>query len=1706
MKTVLHENANCLIFLEEDASSAAPVAVKVLKKEYPDPEEIFRLNNEFNLLPLLQVEGVRKVLRKTERDGRLALALEYIDGQPLHRLPAASSGSLPQFLSMAVQIAGILSEIHRQGIIHLDLHKSNILCSKGGRITIIDFGSASKFDVFTHHLENPEAMHGNLSYISPEQTGRMNRVVDFRSDLYSLGIVFYEMLTGQVPFVSDDPLELVHFHLAKKPVPPRQVNEAVPEVLSDIVVKLLAKNVEERYQTAFGLQHDLQTCLDRIDTLNRIEPFTLATKDMNGRLVLPQKLYGRDKELDRLTQIFSRVAGGAVELFLIGGEPGVGKSALVYELHRHISVKRGFFISGKFEQFQRNIPYYALRNALNGWVRFVLTERDEKLRQWKQEILSAVGDLGQVIVNLIPDLELIIGKQPPLPELGPQETLNRFNYVFRSFSYCISRKEHPLVIFIDDLHWIDPASVELLKIWLTDQQNGYLLLIGAFRDNEVNETHALRFLLKELEKERVATNYLPLQKLSLQDVEQLTADALHASHRSIEPLAEFLFQKTKGNAIFLKQFLESLYMTEKLWLDQTEQKWRWDITALNRLLVSDNVIDLMEAKIKKLPEETRKILTLASCIGNSFDLEDVRVIAQVEVLPCFAALLPGVEEGLVLPMTKNFRHLEAGLTTQPDDPAVFKFIHDRVQQAFYQLIPEDVRQEVHLRIGRLLSKHLSGQQLQERIFDLVYHLNAGLGLVQDKEEQTKLVGLNQEAGKKALESLAFSSALDYLETGLHLLPQEPWQTHYELTYRLYSGAAEAAYLSGEYPKMQRYIEEVLQNTREALEQRKGYMLRIDYLTSQNKLQEGLVAGLEFLGKLDIVFPKNPKLPHIIFTLLKTKWLLHGKRIEDLEHLPIMTNPNMIAALPVLERIVPSAYMSGSNLFPLIVFKMVELSVIYGNMPYSAFGYASFGISLSAVLSDYSGGYRFGQMALRLVERFDSEEYKVKVLFVTDCFLNHWKQHLSSSIQPLLESFQSGLRVGNLVGGTWSAYYHLLLHFYTGMELREFSTLVASYVKTFQQLKQEAAEKRLVMLGNVAKNLSAGDTIGVRLDEEKRGEEEILQFLRDTNDKTSLYFFYCNKLLLYLLGNEPEKGLEQARHAQRYVDAVAGLPELTHFVFYESLALLHTYLNKGSEPLLNQVKKRLAKLKGWSRTSPDNYLHKYEIIKAAWTALTGKQREALQLFDLGLQHAHSQKFRPDEAMGYEIAGRCFLHTGLELLGQTMLSKASAAYSLWGAHAKAAMLQRQYPFIPSISSLTTDTPVSNYNSRSLDLNTLMLASTTISGEIKLEKLLKTMLLIVLKNAGAERGALVMEENGKYHMRAEGTAEAIQVLEKVSLEAFSRLPESVIRYCLRTGEDVVIHDAAEDDRFSTDQYIQQHRPKSILCSAILMHGKTKGLLYLENNLSTNAFTSNRVELLKLLSGQIAISLDNALLYNNLEQKVTERTEKVEHQKKELEREKVRSDKLLLNILPSDTAEELKKSGKTKARHFKKVSVLFLDIVGFTNIAERMSPQSLVDELDFYFRSIDHIISGHRLEKIKTIGDAYLAVGGMPENNEATPADVVAAALEIQDFMAQEKERRRNKEEVYFEVRIGIHTGPLVAGVVGALKFQFDIWGDTVNIAARMEQCSAVGKVNISDTTYHLVKETYRCKHRGLLDAKNKGTLDMYFVEPLNLREPVA
>src|ERR1700726_5009028 len=820
--------------------------ILVIAAEDAAPWSFKRLEHEYELKAELDVSWAARPVAISRYNDRMALVLEDPGGEPLDWLLGRPL-EVSEFLRIAIPLTRALRCLHDRGLIHKDIKPANVLVDiASGGVWLIGFGIASRLPRERQSPDPPEVIAGTLAYMAPEQTGRMNRSIDSRSDLYSLGTTFYEMLTGVLPFSASDPIEWVHCHVARQPPKPSEQTDRIPEPISAIVLKLLAKTAEERYQTAAGLEADLRKCLMEWESVGHIKSFPVGRQDVPDRLLIPEKLYGRDSACETLLAAFGRVvATHKSELVLLSGYAGIGKSSVVHELHKVIVLPRGIFISGKFDQHRRDIPYATLAQAFQELARQILSKSEEEIIHWRHTVLEALGPNGQLMVNLVPELELVIGKQPPVPELPPQEAQNRFEAVLRGFLGPFARKEHPLVLFLDDLQWLDPATLRLLEQLVTDPNGQHLLLIGAYRDNEVTSHHPLILTLGAIRKTEAIVRDIELEPLSLPDVHQLLSDALRCELAHARPLAKLVHEKTGGNPFFTIQFLTNLAEEHLLEFEARETAWRWDLNRIRAKGFTDNVVDLMITKLRRLPALTQEALKQLSCLGNSVKISTLLAVHGGSEEEIHSELWEAVRAGLVLRLAGSYT-----------------FVHDRVQDAAYALVPEEARAEGHLRIGRVLLASMTADELAEHLFDVANQFNRGAALVIDRDEKAQVATINLRAGRKAKASAAYASACVYLEGGTTLLDERDWSIQYELMFSLWLERAECEFLTGNFDKSEQLIVELLERAASKVDEAAAYHLKVQLHIVKGEYPQAVASALTCLHLFGIDIPAHPTWEHV----------------------------------------------------------------------------------------------------------------------------------------------------------------------------------------------------------------------------------------------------------------------------------------------------------------------------------------------------------------------------------------------------------------------------------------------------------------------------------------------------------------------------------------------------------------------------------------------------------------------------------------------------------------------------------------------------------------------------------------------------------------------------------------------------------------------------------------------------------------------------
>ncbi|MEG4417260.1 AAA family ATPase [Microcoleus sp. LAD1_D5] len=1486
----LYCGSRTLVYRAIRETDQFPVVIKLLNRDYPSFSELLQFRNQYTIAKNLRLLGVVEPYNLESYRHSYALVMEDCGGISLRDYAQERSLTLVEILEIAIQITDILDGLYRNRVIHKDIKPANVLIHpETKQVKLIDFSIASLLPRETQEIQNPNVLEGTLAYISPEQTGRMNRGIDYRTDFYSLGVTFYELLTGKVPFECDDPMELVHCHIAKQP--PAINSQEIPQVVSDIVMKLMAKNAEKRYQSALGLKHDLEIGLAQLQKTGNMETFGLGTRDITDRFLMPEKLYGRETEVDNLLAAFERVSAGCTEMMLVAGFSGIGKTAVVNEVHKPIVRQRGYFIKGKYDQFQRNIPFSAFVQAFRDLMGQLLSESDAQLQSWKTRILSAVGDNGQVLIEVIPELERIIGTQPPAPELSGSAAQNRFNLLMQKFVQVFTTKEHPLVIFLDDLQWADSASLKLLQLLIQD--TGHLLVLGAYRDNEVSPVHPFILTVDEIVKAGATVNTITLQPLSLADMNQLVANTLNCDRALAQPLTHLVYQKTKGNPFFATQFLKALHDDELITFDWNIRYWQCDIAQVRALALTDDVVEFMALQLQKLPIATQSGLKLAACIGAQFDIATLAIASEKLFEETAADLWKALQEGLLVPTTeiyKFFTQSDAIATVnQAAANANYKFLHDRVQQAAYSLIPDSEKKATHLKIGQLLLQNSSEIQQEEKLFDIVRHLNQGEQLFTQQSERETLAQLNLKAGQKARNSTAYSAANIYLQTGIELLTVNCWQAQYELTINLYVAAAEAAYLNADLDCMEQMAALVLQEAQTILDKIKIYKIQIVAQTAQSKLLEAIAVARDALLQLGVELPTAPDEAKISKALQTLAGQQSGRRIEELIDLPVMSDRQTQAAMELLGMLFAPVFQGMPGLMPILSATMVSLSLSFGNTPASTVGYAIHAMVLCAFLEEVETGYSFGRLSLNLLDGFNVREFKCTVLLLFGGFIQHRQESLRAMMLTVKDGYAAGMETGDFLNAGYCLITYFSANLFGGVELETWEPEIAGYRAVLVQTKQYSAQTYLDITQQAVQNLRETRILSDCLIGDAYDETVMIPKHHRDNDLTGLALVYIYKLLLaYSYGNYPA-ALNYICQVKLYLMALSGLVYVPIFHFYAALthlALFPTQLETDRAEILDRVQTHQTPLQQWAQNAPMNHLHKWYLVEAEKHRVLGNKAEAIDLYDRAIQLAKENQFLQEEALANELAAKFYLDWGKEKVAASYMQEAYYCYARWGAKAKIEDLEQRYPQLlqpilnqPTLSFNPLETlgtiNHSSYTSsnstsisHALDFASIVQAAQALSSKIQIDELLGTLNQIILKTSGAETCALLLPHQDEWQIRAithlnPDNQTPTTLLQTQPIDGSAVIPLKLIYYVKHTRETVVIEGGKTDIPGLMNDCTLQYHSQSMLCTPILDRGNLVAILYLEHSSTKGVFTRDRLLVLNFLCTQAAISLENARLY---------------------------------------------------------------------------------------------------------------------------------------------------------------------------------------------------------------------------------------------------
>lgn len=1375
-------------------------------------------------------------------DGREFLVLQDNGGASLYA-ELGRPFKVGRFLAVAANAAAAVRQAHEQGLIHRDLRPDRFLADADGKVWLLGFGKAGPRTEVGELPATDRGMSDSLPYVSPEQTGRMQRPVDGRSDLYSLGVVFYQMLTGELPFLATDATEWIHSHVARRPISPRERNGAIPPILDSLLLKLLSKNPDDRYQSAAGLEHDLRKCLESWTAVGSIADFELATADVTETLQFPDKLYGRDAEVETLLKAFHHVRSeGGKAVAFIAGPTGVGKSSLVREFHRRASLGDSLFATGKFDQYTRDIPYATVAQAFRALIRQILGSGEGELARWRAALTASLGPNAQLMINLIPELALVIGDQPPAPEMQPHEAKARFNLVFRRFIEVFARAEHPLVLFIDDVQWLDVATIELIETIMLDDHVRHLLLICAYRDDEVHAGHPLMAAREALREGVCHFEELVLRPLDDGQIGELLADTLEKDVGSVAAFAQLVREKTGGNPFFVTHFVEALEIEGQLAHDRERGEWRWDEVRIKATRITDNVADLVVSKLGRLPLRVLELVKLMSCLGDGVQAEVLSMITGEPIAQIVAILQEAVAGGLLF---------------RSDDD--FVLVHDRVQEEAYRMIPEAARPEVHFQIGQALLSSLTPVELKNRIFQVADQLARGVGQELSREERVRIAEAFLEAGRLARTSVAYQAALKYLRTGLKLLGEDGWQ-EYDLRFSLELKRAECEYLTGEHDVAEAHLIELAAHARSRVDRGAVVGIRSSLYLTLGDQDRAVAVALEFLRDFGIDWSAHPADEEVRSGIDELYRQLAGRPVDRLFDLPRMTDPDWLAAMEVLAYTILPAIVTDRNLEDLIYAQMVSLSLSYGNCDASCYAYVSVIIPLGLRFGDYETGRQFGKLGIDLVDEQDMDRFKARVYACYGCFVVPWTQHLRSSEHYSRQAMAVATAAADMVFSVAPAQALVSQLLVGGVPLdmvqKDAHSFLVGARRTGFSLAADGAVAQLLLMRELR-----GD------DRPQAGEPlpDVASFeayLSEAGDRLKIVseWHWVYRMQACFLSGDYSGVMEAARRTQGAVH-VRSFIEIAEFHFYKALAhaaLATTATGPARSTHVQALQDHRDRIDAWARSCPENFMNRSLLLAAEIARLEDRTIEALKFFEEATASARKYGFVQNEALANELAARFCAGLGLKGVADGLLKSARASYVRWGALGKVRRLDAESPGLVDQGDRSNGVSA---DSQPLDMAAVFTMSQAVSGEILLDRLIERLMITVLEHSGAVRGLLLLPRDGQMQIVAEAVTNDAGIA--VKLDKFRRsLPETVLAYATRTQE-VVILDGVLNDSFASDPYFSDFPSTSILCVPIVKLKQLVGVLFLENGLSTNLFTEGQVAVLELLASQAAISLENAGLY---------------------------------------------------------------------------------------------------------------------------------------------------------------------------------------------------------------------------------------------------
>jgi predicted ATPase/class 3 adenylate cyclase len=1620
-----------------------PIVFKMLKAEYSDPVDIIQLSYEYALLKKLDFPGIIKAYSFEKQQNRYAIVLEDLPNSCTLRTFFKRKPSFTSFLQVAIQLAEALDKLHTANVIHKNINPDNILIfGENNQVKLIDLSIATQLLAEEQEAKVPELLEGSLPYISPEQTTRMNRSIDRRTDFYSLGITFYEMLVGHLPYQANDAIEWVYCHITKTPPSPRELNAEIPEMLSLIIMKLLAKSPEDRYMTAYGLKVDLEKCLTAWQQKQKISFFELGVNDRAAIFQIPQKLFGREQEIHDLLEAFDRVSQGTRELLLVAGNSGIGKSSLINEIQKPIVHQKGYFIAGKYEKYRRDIPYAGFIHAFDSLLNQILAEDEQRVATWRAQLLKAVGSDGQLIINVIPSVEKLIGKQPSIEEkTSPVELRKRFEAVFFNFVYTFAKKDHPLVIFLDDLQWADPSTFNLITKLLNDKNLHYFLLFGAYRHKELPPLHPLLGMKKQLTKEGFSYFTLQLQPLSKQSIVQLIQETLSSKNPDIEELSQLVMDKTGSNPYFVNVFLTILYKMHQISYEFNQ--WVWDLQAIRSMSITENVVDLIINEISQLPKATQKALKVASCIGNQFTLNMLALLLSKPSKDVAHLLWQALQDKWIVPLSDNYNL--AGVDTEVDIDSltvIYKFSHDRVQQALYSLMSEKNRKKIHFKIG----KSLLDDYNEDNLFVIVQNFSICIDLLLAYAESDRIAELFYKAANIAKNSISYGAAVTYFNNAIKLFDPWIWQQRYDFALNLHIDFAYCLFLSGAFADAEAQFKAITTRAKTNLDEVKIDLARILMYTAQSRIEEVNALCEEGLRKLNIIIPGKISKFTIVKELLKVSWWLRGKTPDDILDLPIMRDPEKTIAMEFLKHFLHASFLLDPNNFKKITYlivRIIDYSIHYGNDMNSAIGYVYYAQILLA-RGKIAKADQFAKIAISLSERFNNA-FSTCIVYLLSLRIFVWTISYKKCLDYGYQSLSLSRESGNVTYYQMGALALLSMMLNANMPLPDIQERVSNFLVDPYCTCNDAIKWSLMVYQHSLDVLSGKMSVS---NYQTAAKEILLHVTSHVHLTVLLGLQVLQFFLAYVVQDLPLATQTMKEIMPQFKKReIKSLFIASSYLMMSGLLLLTLYPKANFRTRLRyrlQLKKIVSAYKKWAKQCPDNYEPQYLSLKAGIAELNGDIDQALIYYEQAITIFRNTERLFAEACCHEYMARCYIKRNQFRNAKSYLQDACAAYHQWGAVGKVEMLRQEFPFLLAEQSQITGGVFGKSKtttSQILDLDSVLKSTQIISSHVELRDLLKTLIAIVLENAGAQRGLVLLKEYDQLVVAAEGEINhQPRILQKEPFFCRHDLCFAIVNYVQNTQKTVVLGDAAAKGSYTEDSYIKEKKPLSILCVPILYQNYLLGVLYLENNLVRDAFTMKRCELLQVLSTQIAISLENSRLYSAYDQFIP-------HE--------------FLEILGKRSIMDVRLGDHVQ----KEMSVLFTDIRRFLKLAERLGPAKVFEFLNIYLSYMEPIIRRYGGFIDKYIGDAIMALF-------AGKADgAVRAGVEMQKKLSNYNQELIDLGETPIDMGIGINSGTLILGTLGSQgRLETSVISDAVNVAERLQELTKEYNCQliIGDNTY--------------------------------------